>query len=88
METWKSRPKRRNWKGWIVAIAFIVLLGAMCALSFNVQLAMGAGKPPTLDKTEKVWPPAEPNYTYVCKYRPEAVSAWKCAEFRSRKPYR
>ena len=87
METWKSRPKRRNWKGWIVAIAAIVLLGTMCGLSFAAESAHGAGgKPPTLDKTEKVWPPTRPNYTYVCKYRPEIVSAWKCAKYNSRRP--
>ena len=41
METWKSRPKRRNWRAWIIAVAAIVLLGTMCALSFNAQMAQG-----------------------------------------------
>jgi hypothetical protein len=44
--TWTSRPKRRNWKGWLLALAAIALLGSMCALSFNAESAASSKLPP------------------------------------------
>lgn len=64
-----------------IALAVALLIACMYVLS-----AQAGGPPPR--NTLKQWPPSKPNYSYVCKFRPEAVSAWKCADFKSRRPYR
>lgn len=44
---WTSRPKRRDWRGWIVAAAAIMLLGSMCGLSFIAESAALPPRPGT-----------------------------------------
>lgn len=39
---WTSRPKRRDWRGWIIAIAAIILLAAMFGLAYDAE---SAGRP-------------------------------------------
>ena len=80
------RPYRpRNPSPWprrmAIALAVALLIACMYVLS-----AQAGGPPPR--NTQKPWPPKRADYSYVCRYRPEAVSLWRCAEFNSRRPYR
>ena len=34
---YRSRPKRRNWRGWIIAVAAVVLLAAAMALAYDAE---------------------------------------------------
>ena len=43
---WQPR-RRRNWRAWIIAVAAIITLGSMCALSFAAESAASSKLPPT-----------------------------------------
>ena len=66
-ELWKPRRPRRNWKAIVVFVAAALLLGSMCALSFNAEAAFAAGKPPV--NMTKPYPPRWLQNRYACTYQ-------------------
>lgn len=36
---YRSRPRRRNWRGWIIAIAAVVFLATAMALAYDAESA-------------------------------------------------
>ena len=78
--TWQPyRP--RNPSPWPRRIAYTLLIAAAALLLYAFSAEAAQPRP-----TDKPWPPKTPDYSYVCKHRPEIVSAWRCAKFNSRQP--
>ena len=74
----------RNPSPWPKRLALALLIGAAALLLYAFSAWADGGT----DPTQKPWPPAKPNYSYVCKHRPEIVKPALCYRPNSRRPYR
>lgn len=57
--TYRSRPKRHNWRAWIVALAAAALFGSMCGLSFVAESAAAATRPAPCRSERAAWRKAQ-----------------------------
>ena len=80
--TWQPyRP--RNPSPWPRRIAYTLLIAGAALLLY--VFGAEAAQPRLIDKP---WPPKTPDYSYVCKHRPEIVKPALCYRPNSRRPYR
>lgn len=69
---WQSRPKRHDWRAWIIAIAAVVLLVAAMTLAWGAE---GAGNPCAVERAN--WRRERANALKIGRFYPGRVdTAW------------